>query len=88
MDINLPVMDGLTATRAIRQSSGPNCDAPIVIVSASARSEDHSAGRQAGADAHVNKPIDLNQMAQLVERAGGGRNAFQTVEPVEISLAG
>jgi signal transduction histidine kinase/CheY-like chemotaxis protein len=88
MDINMPVMDGLTATRAIRQSSGPNCDAPIVIVSASARSEDHSAGRQAGADAHVNKPIDLNQMAQLVERAGGGRNAFQTVEPVEISLAG
>jgi signal transduction histidine kinase/CheY-like chemotaxis protein len=88
MDINMPIMDGLAATRAIRQSQGPNCEAPIVIVSASARCEDHSAGRLAGADAHINKPIDLNQMAKVVDRAGGGRSAFRTDEAEIVRLAG
>jgi signal transduction histidine kinase/CheY-like chemotaxis protein len=87
MDINMPVMDGLTATRAIRDSCGPNCNVPIVIVSASARFEDQSAGRDAGADAHINKPIDLSKMASVVDRAGGGRMAFQTGEPLDLRLA-
>jgi signal transduction histidine kinase/CheY-like chemotaxis protein len=88
MDLNMPIMDGLAATRAIRQSAGPNCEAPIVIVSASAASEDHCAGRQAGADAHINKPIDLDQMAKVVDRAGGGRGAFRTEEAAVARLAG
>ena len=44
MDVNMPVMDGLTATRAIRDSAGPNAETPIVVLSASARNEDHEAG--------------------------------------------
>ena len=50
MDVNMPVMDGLTATRAIRDGEGPNHDTPIVVLSASARREDHLAGLDAGAD--------------------------------------
>ena len=87
MDINMPVMDGLTATRAIRGSGGPNSDVPIVIVSASARSEDESAGRDAGADGHIAKPLDLTKMARVVERAGGGRNAFRDHDALELKLA-
>ena len=73
MDVNMPVMDGLTATRAIRAAPGPNRETPIVVLSASARSEDHAAGLDAGADAYLNKPIDFAALATVMNRVGGGR---------------
>jgi signal transduction histidine kinase/ActR/RegA family two-component response regulator len=73
MDVNMPVMDGLTATRAIRAGEGANRDTPIVVLSASARSEDHAAGLDAGADAYLNKPIDFTALADLMNRVGSGR---------------
>ncbi|HWQ85268.1 ATP-binding protein [Brevundimonas sp.] len=73
MDVNMPVMDGLTATRAIRAGAGANRETPIVVLSASARSEDHAAGLDAGADAYLNKPIDFSALADLMNRVGGGR---------------
>ena len=74
MDVNMPVMDGLTATRMIREG-GQNAGTPIVVLSASARHEDHAAGLQAGADAYLNKPIDFGALAALMGRVGGGRDA-------------
>lgn len=74
MDVNMPVMDGLTATRMIREG-GQNAGTPIVVLSASARHEDHEAGLQAGADAYLNKPIDFGALAALMGRVGGGRDA-------------
>lgn len=74
MDVNMPVMDGLTATRMIRQG-GQNAGTPIVVLSASARHEDHEAGLQAGADAYLNKPIDFGALAALMGRVSGGRDA-------------
>ena len=74
MDVNMPVMDGLTATRMIR-GGGLNADTPIVVLSASARTEDHEAGLQAGADAYLNKPIDFAALAELIGRVPGGRDA-------------
>src|SRR5690606_38055071 len=59
MDVNMPVMDGLTATRKLRETDGPNAETPVVVLSASARAEDHEAGMAAGADAYLNKPIDF-----------------------------
>jgi len=73
MDVNMPVMDGLTATRAIRAGEGANRETPIVVLSASARSEDHAAGLDAGADAYLNKPIDFAALAELMNRVGAGR---------------
>lgn len=73
MDVNMPVMDGLTATRAIRAGEGANRETPIVVLSASARSEDHAAGLDAGADAYLNKPIDFAALAELMNRVGSGR---------------
>ncbi|WP_307365205.1 ATP-binding protein [Brevundimonas sp. SORGH_AS_0993] len=80
MDVNMPVMDGLTATRLIRAGDGPNDQTPIVVLSASARSEDHEAGLLAGADAYLNKPIDFGALAELMVRVAGGREALRTVE--------
>ena len=82
MDVNMPVMDGLSATRLIRDGGGMNAETPIVVLSASARSEDHEAGLNAGADAYMNKPIDFSALALLMARVGGGRQAVaQTFEP-------
>ncbi|MFN4288394.1 MAG: ATP-binding protein [Brevundimonas sp.] len=77
MDVNMPVMDGLSATRALREGVNMNRDTPIVVLSASARSEDHEAGLEAGADAYLNKPIDFKLFAQIIQRVRGGREAVR-----------
>ena len=79
MDVNMPVMDGLTATRLIREGRGVNVDTPIVVLSASARTEDHEAGLAAGADAYLNKPIDFRSLAGLMAQVPGGRAALHQV---------
>jgi len=76
MDVNMPVMDGLSATRLIR-ASGANTDTPIAVLSASARHEDHEAGREAGADAYLNKPIDFAALAQLMQKVRSGRSSLE-----------
>ncbi|MGH7025990.1 ATP-binding protein [Brevundimonas sp.] len=84
MDVNMPVMDGLTATRLIREGTGVNVDTPVVVLSASARIEDHEAGLAAGADAYLNKPIDFRSLAELMVQVPGGRIALrQAVEAAE-----
>jgi len=84
MDVNMPVMDGLTATHLIRGGGGVNVDTPIVVLSASARIEDHEAGLAAGADAYLNKPIDFRSLAGLMAQVPGGRTALrQSAESTE-----
>jgi signal transduction histidine kinase/ActR/RegA family two-component response regulator len=68
MDVNMPVMDGLSAVRALRRGSGANRDTPVVMLSASARAEDHDAGLGAGADAYLSKPIDFAALRFTLEQ--------------------
>ena len=80
-------MDGLSATRLIRQA-GANAETPIAVLSASARTEDHEAGIEAGADAYLNKPIDFAALADLMNRVGSGRTAVrETLNQVETAVA-
>jgi len=79
MDVNMPVMDGLTATREIRAGGGVNAETPIVVLSASARTEDHEAGLEAGADAYLNKPIDFAALATVMNQVGSGREALRAL---------
>jgi CheY-like chemotaxis protein len=64
MDIQMPVMDGLEATRRIRawERAEGRGRAPILIVSANCLKEHVEAGRAAGADAHLNKPITAAEL--------------------------
>ena len=87
MDVNMPVMDGLTATRAIRAGSGPNSDTPVVVLSASARTEDHQAGLDAGADAYLNKPIDFAALAMVMNRVSAGRAGVRALSTVQEAQA-
>jgi len=79
----MPVMDGLTATRHIRDGGGINAETPIVVLSASARSEDHAAGLEAGADAYLNKPIDFAALARMMAHVGEGREALRAMMGTE-----
>jgi signal transduction histidine kinase len=70
MDMQLPVMDGLAATRAIRslereQSAPP---IPIVALSADASFEDIERSRVAGCDAHLSKPILKLELLKAIEK--------------------
>ena len=87
MDVNMPVMDGLTATRAIRAGNGPNTDTPVVVLSASARTEDHQAGLDAGADAYLNKPIDFAALAMVMNRVSAGRAGVRALSTVQEAQA-
>ena len=59
MDMQMPGMDGLTATREIRQLEAErgSTPTPIVMLSANAMAEHREQSREAGADIHVPKPI-------------------------------
>jgi CheY-like chemotaxis protein len=72
MDVNTPVMDGLTATRTIRGANGPNQRTTIVVLSASAHADDHKAGLEAGADTYLNKPVEFGRLAKLMDTVAGG----------------
>jgi CheY-like chemotaxis protein len=69
MDIQMPVMDGLEATRRIRawERSTQRGRAPILIVSANCLKEHVDAGRAAGADDHLNKPISAAALVTALE---------------------
>jgi len=69
MDIQMPVMDGLEATRRIRawEEAAGRPRAPIVIVSANCLKEHVDAGRAAGADAHLNKPISALELLSALD---------------------
>lgn len=64
MDIQMPVMNGLEATRAIRASERADLRAlPIVVLSANAFAEDVQESKRAGADDHLSKPISVKDLA-------------------------
>jgi CheY-like chemotaxis protein/HPt (histidine-containing phosphotransfer) domain-containing protein len=69
MDVSMPVMDGLTATRAIRviEKEGSLAHTPIVAITANARPEDIDHSRESGCDAHLSKPISKQRLLSAVE---------------------
>ena len=69
MDIQMPVMDGLEATRRIRAlSRADGRSVPIVAMSAAVLNEDVRSCDEAGMSAHLAKPVDLARMYRLIDR--------------------
>ena len=67
MDVQMPVMDGLTAMRKIRGELGL-IDLPLVAFTAGVRDEQQLAARAAGADDVLPKPMDLEHLTTVLER--------------------
>jgi CheY-like chemotaxis protein len=72
MDLQMPVMDGFEATRAIRQDLGLE-NLPIVAMTANAMASDREACLNAGMNDHVGKPFDLNNLVQVLLNVSGYR---------------
>ena len=79
MDLSMPEMDGLTATRHIR-SMPELSDIPIVALTANAMESDRDRSLEAGCDGYIKKPIDVDKFPEEVItyiRSGNERRSNQ-----------
>src|SRR5687768_8465519 len=76
MDLQMPVLDGFTATSIIRRTEGA-CRVPVIAVSAQCTDDFISAAARVGCDHFVPKPVDFDLLLQVIrEFTEGGARAF------------
>ena len=83
MDIQMPVMNGYEATKAIRRSSHELAKTiPIIAMTANAFSEDIQHSLAAGMNAHVSKPVEMKVLEKTIRsiKSGGGGTEPQVIE--------
>jgi CheY-like chemotaxis protein len=69
MDVMMPVMDGLEATKAIRELEREDAKKiPIIAMTANAFEEDRKACLEAGMNEHIGKPIDIPQLKRAITK--------------------
>ena len=68
MDIMMPVMDGLEATRTIRGMERPDCRTiPIIAMSANAFDDDLKKSVECGMNGHLSKPVEVEKLYQTLD---------------------
>ena len=83
MDVQMPVMNGYEATKAIRRSSHELAKTiPIIAMTANAFSEDIQHSLAAGMNAHVSKPVEMKVLEKTIRsiKSGGGGTEPQVIE--------
>ncbi len=73
MDVNMPVMDGLAATRLIRALPGVVAQTPIVVLTADVMNEAKDRAMKAGANEFVSKPVKLDQLRAIIQKYAGSK---------------
>ena len=73
MDVNMPVMDGLAATRLIRALPGVVAQTPIVVLTADVMNEAQEKAMKAGANEFVSKPVKLEQLRAIIQKYAGNK---------------
>ncbi len=73
MDVQMPEMNGLDATREIRNMSEPKASIPIIAVTADAFSENVTECLNAGMNGHISKPIDMKLVIKEIRMIREGR---------------
>jgi CheY-like chemotaxis protein len=81
MDVQMPVMDGYTATRAIRAELGLT-DLPVIAMTANAMASDREACLASGMDDHVGKPFELDHLVALLLQHTGRSKAPCDIVPI------
>jgi two-component system, chemotaxis family, chemotaxis protein CheY len=66
VDVNMPQMDGLTFITALRRRRGPESALPVLVVSTEAGGQDMQAGRAAGANFYLVKPVPQDVLVEHV----------------------
>jgi two-component system, sensor histidine kinase and response regulator len=91
MDVQMPVMDGLEASRKIRDAEGQNGHIPIIAMTAYALQGDNQRCLEAGMDDYVSKPLDTRRLIQVMhkwtKKSGGMIPASTNVETVKLKDA-
>jgi PAS domain S-box-containing protein len=86
MDVQMPVMDGFTATRRLRASG---CTLPVIALTAHAMKGFEQEIEAAGFSGYLTKPIDIDRMLDdLAKRLGGRRRAADALAPAPLPCAG
>ena len=70
MDVNMPVMDGVEATQIIRTLPQPQCDIPIVALTAGAMKEDRERCLENGMNGFITKPFRLEELKEVLRKYG------------------
>lgn len=87
MDLQMPIMDGFEATKAIRSLNGYQ-ETPIIALSAAVMQQDKELTSQVGMNAHLAKPINKEELLQvLVEWIKPKKKSKQTIKKVEEMVA-
>ena len=81
MDGSMPVMDGFTATKAIRSRETSGSRVRIIALTAQVRGADADAWAAAGADQHMTKPFTAARLVEALKTASGGQLAAPTLAP-------
>ncbi|WP_415908394.1 response regulator [Oleiharenicola sp. Vm1] len=68
MDVQMPVLDGLTATRRLR-ADARTARIPIIVITALAMPDDRTRCLEAGATSYLSKPVNLRELARHVAEA-------------------
>ncbi|HEY1130131.1 MAG TPA: response regulator [Roseateles sp.] len=85
MDVQMPVMDGMTATRLIRRQLGLTL--PIIAMTAAALDTERQACLAAGMDEHIGKPFDPDTLVAVLRRRCGAAPAAARTETAELPPA-
>jgi two-component system, sensor histidine kinase and response regulator len=79
MDVQMPNMSGIDATRKIRRLPGPNAEVPIIAMTANAMVGDKEAYLAAGMDDYVSKPIDPGMLSAAITRQSGSEIEAESI---------
>jgi CheY-like chemotaxis protein len=88
MDVHMPVMDGLDATRAIRAMGGAAGRTPIIALTANVQPEQVLRCREAGMDGHVGKPIQISELLAALATASAAVHEGEAADGSSLRSAG
>ncbi|MBE7245164.1 MAG: PAS domain S-box protein, partial [Actinomycetospora chiangmaiensis] len=87
MDVQMPVMDGVSATRRIRALDGPAARVPIIALTANVLPQQVAEFREAGMDGHVGKPFVRGDLLDAVDRWARGSEGAAPSRPIPEAAA-
>jgi CheY-like chemotaxis protein/HPt (histidine-containing phosphotransfer) domain-containing protein len=87
MDVHMPVMDGLSATRAIRELGGRYASLPVLVLTADVMGTTRQRAQESGVTAFLTKPIQTDQLSQALDRAAARYASSQHPGPPDAGVS-